>query len=424
MKTKVFKGKNKIIDKKMNYKKVLPLILISVLVLISSGICVAETKILFYETNKVSRDYKIETGYSKFKEALEDKGYSVSRIEIPLSREVLRSYDPDVLVIANLNSPLDASELAAIFEFVMQDGKGLFIAGGTSSANQITIPFGMTIDTGILEDESSPVWDSSSGAEVADKTNFVIHTINRQDPSIRLLIQGVNQLAFFGGNGISISGDAKLVVTGDWDTYSPKSPTFPKGSKPPVASAALVGNGLVFLLSDADMLTNDKIDTSRYRYDNLRFGINIIDWLRASKERPPKSVEIDELRIIVGQLMVDIDNLNRTKIALEKTIRERDKRIDELTQENSDKDEIIRMLQSQADPVLHINYTTWAILLLAIAIIALVAIMSKKAKKPEAEEEEEVGFGYEFEEGEARTGFEMGTEEFEDLMGMDKSKKK
>jgi len=407
----------------MKYKKVLLTILTSILIITASGICAAETRILFYETGKVSKSYKIETGYSKFKEALEDKGYSVSRIEIPLSREALRSHDPDVLIIASLSSSLDASELAAIFEFVMQDGKGLFISGGTPSANQIMIPFGMTIDTGTLEDESSPIWDSSSGAEVTDKTNFVIHTIERQDPSIRLLVQGVNQLAFFGGNGISISGDAKLVVTGDWDTYSPKSPTFPKGSKPPVASAALVGNGLVFLLSDADMLADDKIDTSKYRYDNLRFGTNIIDWLRASKERPPESVEIDELRIIVGQSMVDIDNLNRTKIELEKTIQGKDKKIGELTQENFDKDEAIKALQSQADPLLHINYTTWAIFLLVIAVIALAVIMSKRAKKPGTKEEEVGGFGYEFEEGEAETGFETGTEGFEDLMEMDESKK-
>ncbi len=399
----------------MEYTRVLSIILTSILLICAAGICASETKILFYETGKVSGDYKSGSGYSKLKQTLEGKGYSVSRIEIPLSRDVLDSYNPDVLIIANLGSPLDSGELAAIFEFVMQSGKGLFISGGTPSASQITIPFGIAIDYGILEDESSPVWDSSSGAAVSSKTNFVIHTINRQDSSIRLIVQGVNQLAFFGGNGLSLSGDVKSVIMGDWDTYSPMSPTFPKGSQPPVASAALVGKGCIFLLSDADMLANDKVDTSRYKYDNLRFGTNIIDWLKACAVRPSERVDMDELRIILGQQMIDIENLNKTNIELKDTIAAKEADISALNQQISEKEDTIKKLESQTDPILHIGYTSWAIFLLVFAILALALIMSKKAKKEKPEGGIESGFGYEFEEGEGEADFKTGTGEFKDL---------
>lgn len=407
----------------MKNKKIFFALLASLSLIAASGIGSAATKVLFYETNKVGANYKIETGYSKFKDELVKKGYSVSRIEIPLSREVLRSYDPDVLVIANLNSPLDASELAAVFEFVMQDGKGLFICGGTSSANKITIPFGMTIDEGgTLEDETSPVMDSSTGAQVTGKTNFVARSVETQDNLIRLAVQGVNQLAFFECNGISISGDAKVVVKGDWDTYSPKSPTFPKGSEPPLASAALVGRGQVFLLSDSDMLTNNRLDTAKYKYDNLRFGTNIIEWLRSSTMKPDESVDIDGLRVTMGQLMVDIDNLNKTVIDftqrnnnLQATIQQKDASIALLSQENAS-------LKSQT--ALGVSYTTWAIALLAVAILLLAINMSKKSKKGEGKSENLVsGFGYEFEEGGETGGFGENAEGFDELMEMDKPKK-
>src|SRR5512137_1147451 len=130
---------------KMNQKSVLFAITVFFLLLASQVAYAQTTKILFYESSKVGAKYKIGTGYSALKTALEAKGYSVSRYEGALSREVLSNYNPDVLVIAELGKSLDADELAAVFEFVMQDGKGLFISGGTPAANQITIPFGMTI---------------------------------------------------------------------------------------------------------------------------------------------------------------------------------------------------------------------------------------------------------------------------------------
>ncbi len=408
----------------MKHKKILFALLISIFIVAASGICVAETRILFYEASKVSGSYKSGAGYLEFKEALEGKGYSVSRYEKALSREVLDNYNPDVLIITQLNSPLDASELAAIFEFVMQDGKGLFISGGTPSVNQITIPFGMTIDTGTLEDESNPIWDSSSGKEVADKTNFVIHTIERQEPLMRPIIQGIDQLAFFGGNGISLRDDPRIkrVIMGDWDTYSPQSPTFPKGSKPPLASAALVGKGCVFLLSDADMLANDKVDTSKYKYDNLKLGTNIIEWLRACAGKPDEDLGIEELMFMISHLNNTMSDLNRTNIGLQETIQDKNNEINGLNRENADLSAVISELRRQVDPVLSIKYNTWAIILLAIGILLIAVVMSRRAKKPETTEDEFGGFGYEFEEGEE--GFETSTEELKDLVNTDKDKSK
>jgi hypothetical protein len=406
---------------KMNKKSVLFAITVFFLLLASQVAYAQTTKILFYESSKVGTKYKISTGYSSLKTALEAKGYSVSRYEGVLSREVLNNYDPDVLVIAELSKSLDADELAAVFEFVMQDGKGLFICGGTQSANQITIPFGMTIDpNGLLEDENSPVMSSATPSK--DKTFFVVSSFERQDPALRLLVQGVSNVGFFGGNGISISGDAKAVATGDWDTYSPKSATFPKGSKPPIAAASVVGNGMVVLLSDADALSNERLDTAKYKYDNLKFGTNIFDWLRSAALKPADTIEMEELRTMIGQTMVEIDGLNqtiRTQKAtitdLQTKVAQRDASISALSDEN-------KALKDQS--FAGINYTTWGILLLVVVIGALALVMSKKTKKAKGKEDAVGGFGYEFEGGgDAANGLTNQVGSFDEMMGSEKPKK-
>ena len=62
-----------------------------------------------------------------------------------------------------------------------------------------------------------------------------------------------------------------------------------------------------------------------------------------------------------------------------------------------------------------INYTTWAIGVLAFGILGIAVNMSKKNKKEEVKAEGDVGgFGYEFDDG--------GSDGFDDLMDMNKKK--
>ncbi|RLI95276.1 MAG: hypothetical protein DRO90_00605 [Candidatus Altiarchaeales archaeon] len=380
------------IDKKILFNI---FVFLSVLLLLSQG-CAATKKILFYETEKTSSKYRIDKEYSKFKETLEENGYSVSRIELDITRSALENYDPDVVVIVELQKSLSADEMAAIFEFVMQDGKGLFICGGTQTANQITIPFGMTIDTGMLEDETSPIYDAAAGKNIEDKTNFVITRLNRQDKNVKTIIQGINWLAFFGGYGISVSENAIGVAFGDHDTYSPKSIIFTKGTKPPIAAASRVGNGLVFLLSDADMLSNTNLDTSRYRYDNLKFGLNIVKWL-ANPPPPAQDKTIDELTMTIAYLNTEIDDMNMTIRDLNSQISTLNSQVSALTQKVMELEKENERLRSQVDPLFKIKYTTWAIGMGIIAIVIIAMSMARRVHKIKLGEKKEIeGFGYEF----------------------------
>jgi len=369
---------------------------------------VDQKRILFYEKNS-AKGYTIEQDYSTFKDALERRGYVVESLDIELSRDVLQTRDPDVLVIAALSGSLSSTELAAIFEFVMQKNRGLFILGGSASkkgispANQITIPFGMTLDSATLQDERNPVVEGSTPS--TKKEEFVVNTFNPDsDPTLGLAIQGVREIAFFSGTGIDVpkseqDSNVKTVAICGRNAYSPESQIFQKGSRPPIAAAGIVGDGLVFVLSDEDMLINDYLDTSKYKYDNLRFGTNIVDWLRTTKIASNASADIDQLIISIGSCITLKERLNETleetKDRLDQTTKEKTALAQEYEQTTMELNE----LKEQADPILHINYMYWAIAVVAIAVILLsVVVAGRKSKKAPSDEKEEV-FGYEFEEG-------------------------
>ncbi len=364
--------------------------LILLIFLLIFSVSVSAKKVLFYEKS-VSGDYRIGSGYSNFKNKLEMEGYEVTRITGELTDEKLSEYD--VLVIPNLGSDLNSNELATIFKFVMLDGKGLFVCGGTANTKTITIPFGMRIDDTmdcILEDEKHPIRDASTGQDLTDKKNFVINTFGK-DPMVRTIRQGVNQLGFFGGPGIYLSGNAKPVAMGSRSACSPGGSFLP-GDMPPVAALALVGNGQVFLLTDPDMLSNTYIDQSRYRYDNLRFGVNIIDWLSISASIPANTSR-KELEVTLGQLEIENKYLNE-RIAdltdknkqLNAQLSHAEKRIEEYEK---------KIERYEGERIFGFSYTVWAIVLLAIAIIVMAIVVSRKAKKREKKREISE-LGYEF----------------------------
>ena len=381
-----------------------------ILVLLIGGVSVSaveQKRILFYEKNS-AKGYTIEEDYSTFKDALERKGYVVESLDIELSREVLTTRDPDVLIIAALSNSLSSTELAAIFEFVMQKNRGLFILGGSSSkkgsspANQITIPFGMTLDTAVLQDERNPVIAGTTPSK--DKENFVVDTFTTDDPTIRLAIQGVRELAFFGGVGIDVpesneDSSLKIVAQSGRNAYSPESQVFQKGSQPPIAAAVIVGDGLVFVLSDEDMLVDEYLDTSKYKYDNLRFGTNIVDWLRTTKIASNVSGDIEQLSIVYGSCVTIKNSLNETLIDTENKLEKTTQEKILLAQEYDRTTQELTELKAQVDPVLGIDYMYWALVIVAVAIILLsVVIAGRKSKKESTGESDEV-FGYEFEEG-------------------------
>ena len=64
---------------------------------------------------------------------------------------------------------------------------------------------------------------------------------------------------------------------GDEDSFSGYRDTIPydTGDYPPVAAALEFGKGRIIFIGHDGFIGNTDLD----KYDNLRFGLNMIDWL-------------------------------------------------------------------------------------------------------------------------------------------------
>ncbi|MFH0860093.1 MAG: hypothetical protein V1921_02735 [Candidatus Altiarchaeota archaeon] len=369
----------------MKIRHILHFTIIVSIILSSSS---SAARILFYEVS-TPETYKISSGLSKFAARLSDKGYEMaSMTRGELSEDRLAEYD---ILIIHPGKPLKTEELSAVLWFVLTKGGGVFILGGEpANANQIMSPFGMIMDDGILIDSTDTIPEEQIQNFIVDRFNLV--------PTSRVTIQGVSQLGFYKGHGLKLSGNSYAIATGDQDTYS-DTLSFTSGSMPPIAGAAIFGNGLVFTLSDIDMLTDKYID----KYDNLQFGLNIVDWLSITVIPTTENVSNPEVEILIGELKLE-------KLRLEQQIDQFKAQIKVLEGENmlltqevaSVNEELETIQKGKIGPFTRSN---WAVIILGVCIFGGAIVASKRWKKKGDEGEELLGeLGYEFEEPEKKEG--------------------
>ena len=389
----------------MELSKILSLISIPILLISIAGLASAGNRVFFYE-DKVS--HRIDTSYSMFKEELEKEGYNILRAEVPLSKTVIEDYNPDVIIIPGLSSQLDSNELNAIANFVMKDGKGLFIVGGGQHVNQL-LPFGVVVDDVVLEDSTDPIVDAGTRQPGTNKNEFVVKApFSRDDSTVKTLLYKVYEIGFFGGNGIYVSGDSvKPILTGDWDT-STSTGSFPPGSKPNVAISSRVGKGLIFFISDDEILDDTHLDTAMYKYDNLQLGMNVVEWLSIPSDLPDE-ISIEDLRIMMGELKLDRDKLNET---LAETESEREQLSSQnrglVVQLDETEEEIEKIKDAYFLEQWSVTYSTIVILVIMLILVSAQRALARRGKKVV---EGEVGeLGYEFEEEGGEEELEFGEE--------------
>jgi len=389
----------------MKLSKTLALISIPILLISIAGLASAGNRVFFYEHKAA---HKIDADYSTFKEELEKEGYNILRAEVPLSKTVIEDYNPDLIIIPGLSSQLDANELNAIANFVMKDGKGLFIIGGGQYVNQL-LPFGVVVDDVELEDSTDPIVDAGTRQPGTNKNEFVVKApFSRDDSTVKTLLYKVYEVGFFGGNGIYVSGDSvKPILTGDWDT-STSTGSFPPGSKPNVAISSRVGKGLVFFISDDDVLDDTHLDTAMYKYDNLQLGMNVVEWLSIPSDLPDE-ISVDDLRIMMGELKLDRDELNET---LAETEAERERLSGQnrglVVQLEETEEEIEKIKGTYFLGQWSVTYSTIVVLVIMLILVSAQRALARKGKKVV---EEDVGeLGYEFEEGGEEGDLEFGEE--------------
>ncbi|MFH1055435.1 MAG: hypothetical protein V1744_05005 [Candidatus Altiarchaeota archaeon] len=343
---------------------------------------VSAKRVLFYEIG-TAKTYAIEGDYSKFAEELKKKGYEVASIEKgEVTKEKLENYD--ILVVQEINKQLTTSEISAIIWFVLQKGRGLLInGGGQSKANQLTIPFGATVDNGLLIDTSDMI-----GA-AKDRNSFTIDRFTEQ-AGAGTLRQGISKIGFYKDSGLILSGNGKCIATGNGDTYSDTG-SFAAGSEPCVAAASLFGNGLVLTLSDADMLVNKNID----QYNNRNFGLNIIDWLSLSTENVDLENNTQELSLQIKEMKLRSMRLDQQLKQATDEKNDLTNKYAQLSMQYADTNtELTDLKEGMIGPFSRSN---WAIIVLGVCLLAAAILYSKRKTTAEVVKDEDIlnELGYE-----------------------------
>jgi hypothetical protein len=213
-------------------------------------------KAMFFEAAIAPADSMFSTepsGYSKLVDALTAEGTLVASMSSgEITRQKLSPYEI-VVLHPSPERPFDKREISALVWFVAQKGGALFVHGGNARiVNPLTEIFGISMDAGNLVDTSSSMGESVAGREFA-LTRFPSSVASGFE------FPGVQSIGFYGGPSLVLSLDAIAVVTGDEDCYS-DSGFYSIGSYPPVAAAAYLGRGVIFVKSDRTMLSNANIE--------------------------------------------------------------------------------------------------------------------------------------------------------------------
>ena len=339
-------------------------------ILVSS---VSASKILFYEIGSVN--YGIEKEYSKFAEELRKKNYEVASIERgELTKDKLESYD--ILIVQDLNKQLTNEEISSIIWFVLQKGRGLFInGGGGGRANQLTIPFGATVDAGTLIDTSD---------QIPAMNSRNIFTIDRflEDQNTKALRNGVSKIGFYDDSGLILSGNSNCIASGNSDTYSDTG-SFAAGSMPCIAAASLFGGGLVITVSNVDILSNKHLN----EYNNKNFGFNIIDWLDLANQDISVENNTNVLHLRIKEMR--LENL-KIKHDLNRTVEEKRSAMRQLSSVSlelaSAKNQVKDLEDSYLGPF---TQSSWALILLGVSVLGAGIVISKRKGGDDVKVEDE-----------------------------------
>jgi hypothetical protein len=240
------------------------------------------------------------------------------------------------------------------------------------------------------------VTDLSTQNLINEKTTFYIDLpVDRPDPVINSLTRGVTKLDIFSSGGIYLFGNSQGVIFGGDAVNTPKALTFPKKSNPPIAAYIQLGKGWIFLLSDPDMLSNANIDQNKYRQDNAKFAINVVDWL--AQPGTETSASEDEIDNIIKSLRTEIMDLNRTIQQQESDKQELNAQIITL---NAEKDGLYERVENLSkNKFMGFDYSIWAMGFLALCFLLTVFVVLKRNKGATVKLEKG-DLGYEFDDKE------------------------
>jgi uncharacterized membrane protein len=233
----------------------------------------------------------LEEYYSGFSRYMTSKGFRIDVLhDSKLLKERLDNFK--VFMVSFPQEKFSNEDIKKIVNFVGEGG-GLFLVGEEgdfggfkSILNSISENFGITFNDDEVHDPTDSIAESYS----------IIHTMEEHP-----IIKGVSKFVVYGGCSLNVSGQAKVVASGDDDTYSTKG-YYKAGEYPPVLAVSEYLKGRVVCIGDGSLLRNRFIN----EYYNKQLGLNIIEWLVDTE-----TVQEPEKRYTREDILREIDELEK-----------------------------------------------------------------------------------------------------------------
>lgn len=186
-------------------------------------------------------------------------------------------FNCNILVISQPTKAYSEEEISNIKQFVEEGGGLLLMGNGWAWVdydhksiedfpfNQIGREFGVSVNDDVITDPTD--YHPSENPTFTVFSNFPPHPAT----------EGLAEVYSLCACSLSITGDAIPIVMGDKDSYSGyiHSKPYKAGDYPPVAAALEYGKGRAIFLGHDCFIADVALD----EYDNLQFGLNMVEWL-------------------------------------------------------------------------------------------------------------------------------------------------
>jgi len=216
--------------------------------------------------------YFTKYGFQGLRENIEGLGWEVHVNRERLTPEKLEGYS--VVILANPKTPLTASEVRALREYV-ENGGALFVTGdwyryvNVESLNQLLEGTGVQFEkTELMDDEVN-----------SGKPYYPFVGIYNRDCSITRFIPDGWKM-YYNGDTIAVDGDAKWVIRGFESSYAVDdrgNVVHERGSQPIVAAAVTFGEGKIVVYGSSRALSDAYY--GKYIKSNWPFIKGALLWL-------------------------------------------------------------------------------------------------------------------------------------------------
>jgi len=251
-------------------KKYVPIV---VILLLSLNLVSAEKTILIDRYHDTDNWWGDPEGTGKFlAQELSSLGFDSKVSTAPFTDDTLRGVN--IVVLWNINNPLESDEISALTEFVENGGSILVLASHEmdmiqstrDSINSLLEPFGIRVMKNGTDDPTNRQGCSCTP---------IIHNLAKHPTT-----EGIDSIILYKPASLELKENAIAIARGDNDTFALGSEPL-GGENVIVAAVSEKGKGKVAVIGSSFIFDNGKILDK----DNKEFAKNLFTWLEGTSKQ-------------------------------------------------------------------------------------------------------------------------------------------